>query len=46
MNKNKHIKEVLKKCIKYINNAKEYGQTEEELIHQINLIINDKQKQK
>lgn len=42
MKTNKEIKDVLKKCIKYIDNAKEYGQTEENLIHKIMQILNDK----
>ena len=42
MKNKKEIKNILKQCIKYIDNAKEYGQKEEELINKILTIINSK----
>ena len=41
MKTNKQIKNILKQCIKYIDNAKEYGQKEEDLINKILTIINN-----
>ncbi len=42
MKDKKEIKNILKECIKYIDNAKEYGQKEEDLINKILTIINNK----
>ena len=41
MKTEKQIKEVLKDCIKYINQAKTYGFIEDNLIGNINEILND-----
>ena len=41
MKTEKQIKEVLKDCIKYINQAKTYGLVEDDLIGNINEILND-----